>query len=226
MRQSLKGQMVADVPLGAFLSGGIDSSTVVALMQTMSARPVRTFTIGFDEPGLRRGPARQGRGAPSRHRPHRALRDVRRRRWPSSRSCRRSTASRSPTSRRSRPSSSRKLARGHVTVALSGDGGDELFSGYTRYRLGRPALAAAVASVPRHRRYARCQALHSAFLPARWDRAAAGPAATAARAHAAAACRRQAAQGRQRHRLCDSCGRGLSGADLALAAARGRRDRG
>jgi asparagine synthase (glutamine-hydrolysing) len=159
LRRATVGQMMADVPLGAFLSGGIDSSTIVAFMSEASLQPVNSFSIGFDDgtynelPYAREVAAlfetnhRERTVSPKLHEMFDKLvvhldepfADV----------------SLFPTYLVS------QLAREHVTVALSGDGGDELFGGYDAYQAQQlatrfawmgdallPAAAAVAAALP------------------------------------------------------------------------------
>jgi len=167
LRETVRREMVADVPLGAFLSGGVDSSVVVALMQAESSRPVRTFTIGFDEPEYNEAEHAKAvaRCLGTDHtelyvRPAEALDVVPL--LPALYDEPFGDSSQIPTFLVS------QLAKRHVTVSLSGDGGDELFGGYDRYFLARRVWNV-LRLVPRSGRRAVAAALRS-LSPAQWDR--------------------------------------------------------
>jgi asparagine synthase (glutamine-hydrolysing) len=160
--KAVSGQMVADVPLGALLSGGIDSSLIAAMMQAASPRPIRTFTIGFEERAYdeaahaRAVAAHLGTDHTEMHLSATDALDLIPR-LPAMYDEPFADSSQLPTHL------VMGLARRHVTVALSGDAGDELFGGYNRYSLG-PGLWRRIGWVPTPARRALGRAL--AALPA------------------------------------------------------------
>jgi asparagine synthase (glutamine-hydrolysing) len=151
LREAIGLQLVADVPVGAFLSGGIDSSTIVALMQAQSSRNVKTFTVGFEETGFDESPyaAAVARHLGTEHTEIRVTPQETRAvvpKLPAIYDEPFGDSSQIPTSIVC------ALARREVTVALSGDAGDELFGGYNRYVMG-PKLWKVLGAPPRPLRH-------------------------------------------------------------------------
>lgn len=166
LRMAIRGQMAADVPLGAFLSGGVDSSTVVALMQAQSSRSVKTFSIGFLEDDYNEAPYAK---AVANHlgTEHTEL-------YVSSTDAQ--AVIPSLPSIYDEPFADvsaipmylvSMLAKQSVTVVLSGDGGDESFGGYNRYFWG-PRLWSGLANIPLFMRSTMARAM-TAISPEQWD---------------------------------------------------------
>lgn len=166
LRRTIRQEMVSDVPLGAFLSGGIDSSLVVALMQAESATPIRTFTIGFHEREYNEaGHAKMvARHLGTDHTeafvtPADMLGVI----------PKLATIYDEPFADASQVPTFlvAQLARRHVTVSLSGDGGDELFGGYNRYSW-LPRIWPKLRPLPLALRNSLSRAITS-VTPQRWD---------------------------------------------------------
>lgn len=167
LRQTITQQMISDVPLGAFLSGGIDSSLVVSLMQKVSPEPVKTFTIGFNEKGYNEAEYAK-KVADHLKTDHTEL-------YISSKDALNaiplipriydepmSDSSQIPTFLVS------QLTKKHVTVSLSGDGGDEIFGGYNRYFLA-PSLKKKFDLLPIQARELISKLIHK-MHPAIWEK--------------------------------------------------------
>ncbi|UUR08426.1 asparagine synthase (glutamine-hydrolyzing) [Sphingomonas glaciei] len=163
LRRAISDQAVADVPVGAFLSGGFDSSAVVALYQQVSSGPVRTYSIGFTEKGFDEAPHARAVAAHLGTEHHELYVSPREAMevlplLPAMYDEPFADSSQIPTFLVSR------FAKQDVTVALTGDGGDELFGGYNRHVIG-PAMWKRLAPIP-----ARVRALGRPLgnLPQRW----------------------------------------------------------
>ena len=167
LRDAVRLRMEADVPLGAFLSGGVDSSVVVALMQAQASGPVHTFSIGSDVPGYDESDAA---AAVARHLGTRHTSVVATARDALDFLPELPAIYDEPFADSSQIATwlVARLARAHVTVALSGDGGDELFGGYVRHV--NAARLVALQRVPRRLRHAIADGIRRVPV-AGWDAA-------------------------------------------------------